>query len=82
MGRTLKKRAKKHGLWPDTWSASCEAGEYRGKDFQKNRAAARRKARKRVGKAKKGKPWQRRYTRRVVIGEGGDKTVFWDRGPT
>ncbi|MEE9519419.1 MAG: hypothetical protein V3V93_04050 [bacterium] len=76
MGRTLKKRAKRHGiLWPKSWI-------FRGKNFQKARAEARRDARKRIGKPKKGKPWQRRYTRRVVTGEGGDKTVFWDRGPT
>lgn len=75
MGRTLKKRAKKHGLWPD--SRKC-----RGKDFQASRAQLRRLARKRVDKARPGAPWERRYTRRVVIGEGGDEKVFWDRGPT
>ena len=75
----MKKRAKTHGLWP-------ESGTFRRKDLcpsiiRKERAEARRKARKQVGKAKMGQPWQRRYTRRVVTGEGGDERVFWDRGP-
>ncbi len=74
MGKLLKKRAKRHGLWPDSFA-------FRGRGFRKARAEARRIARKQVSKAKRGKPWQRRYTRRVVTGEGGDEKVFWDRGP-